>query len=811
MQEYTRRRHAYMMSAKHAKTPQATTILVTGIPKGLNTEDALYDIFNKFPAGVKKIWLTRHPKNIVELCKERENTVKKLEMAIYNYVRSAYGKKSKKDSKEKDPVRPMGRISAIPFVGNKVDLIDYYSKRLAHLNREIRGAQEAGTVKSLNSAFIQFHTQFAAHSAVQTVVHPTPFRMAPMYAEISPLDVVWENMDIHVVVRHCRHFLSLAAATALALFWTVPVFFVSSIANISSIVDTFKFLSFLEDLPPSALGIIEGVLPPLFLATLMALLPVVLTLMATFEGHVRYSSIALSVMSKYFFFLVVNVLLISTLTGGFLKTWNDVSQGGFNFFQIINLLSKNLPGASTFFVTYALLKGFTGPVLELLQIGPLVLNFLFTTLLAKSPRQIWDVQGRLISANYGVIFPPQTLMFCIGILYSTIAPLVLPFVTFYFTMFYLVYRHQFLYVYNNPIETGGLAFPRAVKQVYTGIFISEITILGIFLAKQATLNIVPQMVLIIILIVATAFSLSAMNQAFNPMVTFLPVALFSKDLHMDKDGIVTDGNDFHERAYKEPKNFHSEDDGTVMTLENMSKHKLTASRFSDIPSVDTGATDSPQLPTLELNRQQGYYDALEIDSYNRASSIMRPPESLYMTSTENLHLHPLPTASQSNLSPHIVGASPQHHSSMQPSRQTESTLRNRPGPFLSTPTSCKDRPVSYMDRPVSFMAVSDSAIGINHGVGSTENQPEPSANDLELERMQDRAYCHPAIYNVQTPVWLPQDERGIVQGEIDRLTRMGIAVATDGAGLNARTAKASVGGIVYAPGEEERYRLERGE
>lgn len=65
MQEYTRRRHAYLLSEKHAKTPQATTILVTAIPEGLNTEDALYNIFNNFPSGVKKIWLTRYTLHVL--------------------------------------------------------------------------------------------------------------------------------------------------------------------------------------------------------------------------------------------------------------------------------------------------------------------------------------------------------------------------------------------------------------------------------------------------------------------------------------------------------------------------------------------------------------------------------------------------------------------------------------------------------------------------------------------------------------------------------------------------------------------------
>ncbi|KAG0033228.1 hypothetical protein BGZ81_009091 [Podila clonocystis] len=855
MQEYTRRRHAFLLSEKHAKTPQATTILVTAIPDGLNTEDALYDIFNNFPRGVKKIWLTRHPKNIVELCKERDQIVKKLEMAVYNYIRSAYGKKKrKKEHEEKEPVRPLGRMSIIPCVGKKVDLIDVYSNRLSQLNREISGAQEVGTVKTLNSAFIQFHTQFAAHSAVQTVVHPTTFNMTPMYAEISPLDVVWDNMDMHIIIRKFRHFLSLGSATALALFWTFPVIFVSSIANIASIVKTFQFLSFLEDLPPKALGIIEGVLPPLFLAILMALLPMILTIMANNEGHVRYSSITLSVMSKYFFFLVVNVLLVSTLSGGFLQTWNKISKGGFNFIEIINLLSMNLPGASTFFITYTLLKGFTGPVLELLQITPLILNFLFTSLLAKSPRQIWDIQGRLISVDYGIIFPLQTLMFCIGIVFSTMAPLILPFVTFYFIMFYFVYRHQFLYIYHQPIETGGLAFPKAVKQSYTGIFICEITILGIFLAKQATLNIVPQMVLMCILIVVTAFSLRSLNQAFNPLVTFLPVALFSKDLHVDKDGVVTNGNPAKalaqvfvstiagaEEGVKSVKTraqqfvaklTGAQEDRSVMAMDNLSNRNLT--RVSDVPTID-GANhpdqhppqhqSSPQhqsppqfqsQPQFEMSKQE-YYDTVEIDSYNRASSIMKPGGAFEHTPSYDQHIHPF----AGNLDQHIhpfAGASldplqhssqhlsspPLHHPYLQPGR-SESSLRDRSAPFASKPASLMDRPVSYMDRPVSFK-MSDNALS-----GHDDQLPEPSPVDIELERMQDRAYCHPAIYKVQTPVWLPLDARGLVQEVILKLTSMGIVVATDGAGLNATTAKASVGNIIYAPGEEERYRLERGE
>ncbi|KAF9586186.1 hypothetical protein BGW38_008811 [Lunasporangiospora selenospora] len=726
MLEYTRRRHAYLLSEAHSKTPQSTTILVSAIPQGLDNEEALCDIFDRFPGGVKKVWVNRHPKKLEEICKERDEITLKLENAEYNYIRSAYGKKSK-GNEAGQPERPIGRTSAIPFMGPKVDLIEFYSERLSKLNKEIDEMRGSKTSSTLKSAFIQFHTQFAAHSAVQTVVHPTPFKMSPIFAEISPLDVVWDNMGLDTVIKKGRKLISLSAATALVIFWTIPVVFVSSIANISSLVKIFSFLSFLQDLPPSIVGIIQGILPPLFLAILMALLPIILTLMSTFEGHVRHSTITLAVMKKYFFFLVVNVLLVSTISGGIFNTISGVDKD-FSPIELISILSVRLPGCSTFFITYALLQGLTGPFMELLQIAPLVLNFVFTQLLAKSPRQLWNIQGRLSSVNYGILFPKQTLMFSIGILYSTIAPLVLPCVAFYFTMFYFVYRHQFLYVYNTPVETGGLAFPIAVKQVFTGIFIFEVTMFGIFLAKLATLPVIPHLVLLGLLIAVTVLALVNMNEAFNPLVTYLPVALFSKDLHVDIHGNVTHGND--EKAGSNPhdeESFEGER-GSVMALDRL-PHRRNQSQEKAVgkQELDEVATVSSQLPAFPTPNPS------EVDS-----------------------------ASLSAKSPPFA--------------------RGRPDADIS-PGQLRQQ----------------GQINDKEGV-----------IDAELKRLQDQAYCHPAMYTNQKPIWLPQDLQGLVNEEIAKLSNLGILVATNGAKFDAVTAKTQVSGILYAPGEESQYRLERG-
>ncbi|KAF9434390.1 hypothetical protein BGZ76_008105 [Entomortierella beljakovae] len=788
MREFIRRRHAYLMSEKHAKTPQSTTILVTGIPNGLSNEEALYSIFNRFPGGVAKIWLNSHPKNLLKLCKERDSVVEQLELAEYNYIRSAYGNDHKNGQEVKEPQRPLGKTSRIPGKGQKVDLVEFYTQQLCDLNQQIEKIQQSGSLESLNSAFIQFRTQFAAQSAVQTIIHPEPFKMAHIYSEISPLDVVWENMNLNTLTRKGRRFVIFIASTAMILLWTIPTIIVSSLASISDIVNRFSFLAFLQELPSEFIGFIQGILPPLLLAGLMALLPVLLTMMATYEGHVRHSSISLSVMSKYFFFLVTNVLLISTISGGILKTITELQTEGFKFDSVIKRFSEKLPEASTFFITYVLLRGFTGPPLELLQVRPLVLNFLYTQLLAKSPRQIWGVQGRLESVDYGILFPPQTLMFCIGTLYSTIAPPILPFVGFYFTMYYFVYRHQFLYVYHQTIETGGLAFPTAVKQAFTGIFISQITLFGIFMMKQAIFNdpAIPQLILILILVAITVIALRNMNEAFDPLVTFLPVALFSKNLHMDKDGVVTDGE---EKEKSSPQNNEGEE---VMYMENLSTQNL-----------NQGKVYSPESEHHVIDKQDhGESNTGEYDPFSQGGT----------TNFRNRHVHQINR-----------GSAADYHSNYSLSQyeyQPQQIPENGRPDFLTvnygnSPAS-NSRPISYANRPTSNVyGRPTSSIDFTEYYRTEDYEAAPwtvSAQvNPELESLQDQAYCHPTSYDVQKPVWLPVDEKGLVQAEIDRLRSHGIAVATDGAVLNKDSAKAQVSGLIYAPGEEARYRLERGE
>jgi hypothetical protein len=95
--------------------------------------------------------------------------------------------------------------------------------------------------------------------------------MQPRYIEIAPEDIEWNNMNINPWSRLARQFISYCITGAIIIFWAIPVAFVSAIASLDELAKILPFLAGVQNLPPVAVGVIQGVLPAVALAILMAL------------------------------------------------------------------------------------------------------------------------------------------------------------------------------------------------------------------------------------------------------------------------------------------------------------------------------------------------------------------------------------------------------------------------------------------------------------------------------------------------------------------------------------------------------------
>jgi hypothetical protein len=312
------------MSERHVQSLQATTILVCGIPREESNLQELSNIFGAFPGGVKRIWLayaaTELEKEVAERIKLTAN-LEATECALIKAKLKHHAKLGKQkshsstkllstdtdiDTREQQqrhsiashpdevlPEESRPHHSPTPFPislfdscrgKEKVDSIQTYRSQLSNMNASILAKQQAGMTAmrdnsdqdKMRAAFIQFNHQLGAHLATQSVIHRRTLTMGPRHLEVHPKDVLWDNLNLDLKLRNIRKVISMVLATCLIVFWSVPVTFVASIAKLDAIVEFAPFLNGIYSLPNVVVGIIQGILPPVGLAILMAVLPIIL-------------------------------------------------------------------------------------------------------------------------------------------------------------------------------------------------------------------------------------------------------------------------------------------------------------------------------------------------------------------------------------------------------------------------------------------------------------------------------------------------------------------------------------------------------
>jgi hypothetical protein len=117
----------------------------------------------------------------------------------------------------------------------------------------------------------------------------------------------------------------------------------------------------------------------------------------------------------------------------------------------------------------------------LLNIGGFVVVVLLGRVLpGKTPRKIFDKLTKLSAPSWGSEYPKWVNLGVIAITYSGIAPLILGFATVGFCLIYVAFRYNFLYVYETNLDTKGEAYQKALRQLLTGVYLSEICLIGLF-------------------------------------------------------------------------------------------------------------------------------------------------------------------------------------------------------------------------------------------------------------------------------------------------------------------------------------------
>ncbi|KAI9892076.1 MAG: hypothetical protein M1814_001782 [Vezdaea aestivalis] len=772
-------RQDYLTAPQHRTRASATTVLVRSVPDRLLDDATLRKMFSNCQGGVKNIWINRNFDNLLDKTKIRLQLSKELELAEMNLIvkcNEIHQKRMKKKKSSDDVEAPMsspdsdqrpesgetmaGKVReplwkqyitqkdretmrlpmygwnwvwALPSwlrFGKKVDTIDFCRSEVAKLNKEISEAQaNPEKYPHVNSAFIQFHNQVAAHLACQALGNKLPKEMTPRIIEIDPKDVIWDNMSIKWWEQYLRTAAILVLVLGLIICWAIPVTFASAASNLSYL-QTIAWLKWLGALPKWFRSVVQGILSPALLGALLALLPVILRLLSRLQGIETGMGVELSVQNYYFGFLFVQLFLFVSIASGLTVIAQQLVE---NVTNIPSLLAANLPKASNFFLSYIILQGLTVSAGALLQVGPLIGLFILAKLFDKTARQKWFRETNLQQVQWGSFFPVYTNLACIGIIYSVIAPVILILLCVTFGLFWFASRYNSIFVFRFRIDTGGLVFPRAINQLFTGLYVMELCLIGLFLLvrNQAEDPICfPQAIIMIIMFFSTFLYQIFLNRTFDPLIKYLPL-----ELHLE-DRFGWDGEVAQPLTTSVP----------LTPLPEHSSKDLEAQ-----PETPTSPEHDPPPP--DLRRED---PTLPVELQHMTSETKQPQSNIHPA------LRPLPVLSSITKGVSAATSSVARNVTSTARGAAKGVSKNTFGAAQNLAAQQAARDAAAQRRSVR------RGHALFHGLADEMEDLEPDERDVLVRR----AFLHEALRARRPVAWIPRDELGIADSEVEEGQRV---------------------------------------
>ena len=422
--------------------------------------------------------IARNVKELPELIEEHNETVRDLERHLARYL--------------KDPNNlPARRPECKPYKtdpnwgtygkGQKLDAIEYLSKRIKELEIEIKEVRL--TVDNRNPlpyGFASYEEITEAHSiafhAKSRHPHGTTIVLAP-----RPNDIIWKNMPLSKKQRRSRLMINNFWVTLLTLAWIAPnamiSIFVISLANLGHVWPAFQ-----SSLAAHTTwwSIVQGVASPAITSLVYLVLPIIFRRLSIKAGDRTKTARERHVAGKLYTFFVFNFLIVfsafSTVwtfvsnvisnTQNGKDAWTAIQQADFGLALFISLCD-----ISPFWITWLLQRNL-GAAVDLAQLWTLVWSFCARKFSSPTPREMIELTAPpsfdyASYYNYFLFYSTVTLCF------ATIQPLVIPACALYFILDVYLKKYLLLYIFVTKTESGGMFWRMFFNRMVFAAFLAN--------------------------------------------------------------------------------------------------------------------------------------------------------------------------------------------------------------------------------------------------------------------------------------------------------------------------------------------------
>ncbi|KAI7865182.1 hypothetical protein BDF14DRAFT_1828060 [Spinellus fusiger] len=450
------------------KIPSDKTLFIGEIPKAMRTDSQLKQWLETFhlPHPMQQTLIGHHNATLTELRKRHDQAVCQLENTLASYLSDG------KQIVKKRPTVSMG----ITCFGRKVDAIYHFTKRVHDLEQDIKRAHQSDT-KNASYGWVSFKKIEWAHETYHTL---TKILNSNVSLASPPNDLIWQNLPMDNSKRKIKRWIGRLLYVVFVFAWMIPVGALSAASNIVNVTRLFPNAEvFIAD-HKILVGVIQAWFTPIMTAVFFFVLPMLFRYLSQLQGYRTKTTLNRKVLTKLYFFFIINNLLVFTLTSILIGIYGQLKvlivsgalaeNEGITEYMI--QLAKNIADVSTFWINYVCIKGL-GITIELIQLMPLLTITLNKFLTRPSPRRLRELAQPAefdYAQNYNILL----FFFTIALIYSAIAPLVLPFALIYFTIATVVYKYMLTYIYITKIESGGKMWPVLFQIVMTSVILFQV-------------------------------------------------------------------------------------------------------------------------------------------------------------------------------------------------------------------------------------------------------------------------------------------------------------------------------------------------
>lgn len=466
-----RMRGVWFRSSEYKNSFYARTLMIQDVPKKYQSDEGLLAIFQsmQMPYPTTSVHIGHGVGDLPNLIEKHNDTVRELEHVLVGYLKD--GKLGKK--------RPTVTLGG-GCGGEKVDAIDYYTKRLQGTEKAVEDyRRRINDRKPENYGFASLAAVPYAHIVANLLKHKKP-KGTDIILAPNPKDIIWNNLNLSAAELAGKKTTGWVYLVLVAFFNTIPLFILSILANLSSLTSFVHFLDQWNTASPKSFAYVSGVLPPAISALFGYLLPIIFRRLSKYQGATTHSRLDRAVIARYYGFLVISQLIIFTLIGIIFIQVRNVAEAIGNksakevlksFSSIPQDINTTYIDQSPYWLTYFPFRGFLA-IFDLAQIINLVFITIKKNLFGRTPREIreWTQPPEF---EYAVYYSNILFMSTVAMVFAPLAPLVAVAGAIVFWVSSWVYKYQLMFVFVSQVETGGRIWNVVINRLLIGIVLMQ--------------------------------------------------------------------------------------------------------------------------------------------------------------------------------------------------------------------------------------------------------------------------------------------------------------------------------------------------